>query len=1120
MSANTSPAVAQILRHFSTHRPDSTRDAELLTSFATTHDDQAFADLVARHGQLVWGVCARGLTDSNDAEDAFQATFLALARQAKGLVARAAGHESLAGWLYLTARRISHNARRARAKRCEHERRAAADRATEVAPGGVAEPVAELGVVLDEELGRLPPRFRDPLILCYFQGRTHADAARQLDCPVGSVSGLLARGCELLRDRLAHRGVTLAVGQVAVTVALLGAAGRATAGTAPVPVGLVQSLVASARSFAAGGAATTEAGRLALSVAERGGANIKLLCLAVLAAVGMAATAALVGQASAVPDSPGVAVPAVPLVAEKSDRVDASGDPLPDGAVARLGTLRFRTGRMGGASGIAFGADGKQLLSAHATDAIHVWDPVTGRESRRLDAPQYCTGLGSTSDGKRLFAIGMSEVWAWDLAANPPAVLWKVRKPKNIRGNVEVSPDGRVVACGTEGKGEVSLLDAATGEEVRTLPVAGSGLAFASDSKSLAVWVRVPGLHATAPTTVSVWSLPDGKRKYTLEVSENRTSVSAVAFSPDGKTLVTAAEDRRLRTWAASDGEPRATLARDADPLAFVGFLPDGTLVEADRERVRFWDAPRAKQSRPQIAVQDTADARRLSPDGTRLARAGLFGAGAREVATGRDVGAGAGMPDGLVHAVAFTPDSKAAVLAAYSEAAGSSLFYWDAATGKLLRRVENGPKQIAWALDVCSDGAVSAALVPLYQTPSPPTRVVTWEPGFGRERSRIDLPAESQCGAASPDKKVLAVGVGADVLLCDRGTGKVIRALPGKCNATSLAFSADGTALGAIDGPKNTVVIWSLADNGTTTWAPPPGLGKKPASIRAPLALSRDGRLFAVNATGLNGKVRVVEAATGTELWQVDAKLGGLPAQEFTFSPDGRMLAAGGSDGATRVWEVASGGLRYHFPGHRAGVFSVTFSPDSRRLASASYDSTALIWDVAALPQVKAPAALKADDAWNALCGRDADAAYRAIAAMAHDPAVAVPFLRSKLAPKPAPAEQVERWLIDLGAEEFKVREDAARELTLRGEGVLPALKRALAATESAEVRGRLERLIGRLGANSADHRAATRGIEALERMGADPAARQLLRELVKAPADSHVGREARAATERLSQP
>src|SRR5262249_50355259 len=159
------------------------------------HDESAFEALLLRHGPLVWGVCRRLLRDRADAEDAFQAAFLVLAQKAASV--RAQG--SVAGWLHGVAYRLALQARARSARRVAHERQAAAAAHPEPAPAA-ADP--ELRAVLDEELGQLPDRYRAPLVLCYFQGKTNAQAAQALGWPAGSISKRLARARELLRRRL------------------------------------------------------------------------------------------------------------------------------------------------------------------------------------------------------------------------------------------------------------------------------------------------------------------------------------------------------------------------------------------------------------------------------------------------------------------------------------------------------------------------------------------------------------------------------------------------------------------------------------------------------------------------------------------------------------------------------------------------------------------------------------------------------------------------------------------------------------------------------------------------------------------------------------------------------
>jgi RNA polymerase sigma-70 factor (ECF subfamily) len=174
-------------------------DRQLLERFARWQDPAAFATLIRRHGPLVLGVCRRVLDHEQDAEDAFQATFLVLVRKG-GTIDRP---ELLGNWLYGVAVRTAQKARVRLARRRHHER--------QVEPmSSSTDPQAdlhwqELRTLLDEALQQLPAKYRAPLVLCYLEGMTNEEAARRLGWPAGSISYRLARGRELLRDRLRQR---------------------------------------------------------------------------------------------------------------------------------------------------------------------------------------------------------------------------------------------------------------------------------------------------------------------------------------------------------------------------------------------------------------------------------------------------------------------------------------------------------------------------------------------------------------------------------------------------------------------------------------------------------------------------------------------------------------------------------------------------------------------------------------------------------------------------------------------------------------------------------------------------------------------------------------------------
>src|SRR5262245_7210243 len=229
-------------------------DGALLEQFTRHNDEAAFAELVGRHGPMVLAVCLRILGDAHAAEDAFQATFLILARKA-GSVRRPDG---VGCWLHSIAVRVSRKMRAGGLRR----RECAALVEAEDGNDPVAEAaLKELGTLLDEELGRLPETYRAPLILCYLEGRTNDEAARELGWPRGTVSGRLARARDLLRGRLARRGLALSGGALASLLA--GSAARA-----GVPPALAGATVRAAAGFAAGAVAATPAVILAQGVLE------------------------------------------------------------------------------------------------------------------------------------------------------------------------------------------------------------------------------------------------------------------------------------------------------------------------------------------------------------------------------------------------------------------------------------------------------------------------------------------------------------------------------------------------------------------------------------------------------------------------------------------------------------------------------------------------------------------------------------------------------------------------------------------------------------------------------------------------------------------------------------
>jgi RNA polymerase sigma factor (sigma-70 family) len=317
-------------------------DGQLLTDYISRRDEAALAALVHRHGPMVWGVCRRVLHDYHDAEDAFQATFLVLVRRAASVASR----ELLANWLYGVAHQTALKVRATVAKRKERERQV-----TEMPEPAVAESDLwrDLQPLLDDELSRLPDKYRSVIVLCELEGKTRKEAARQLGCPEGTVGGWLARARVMLAKRLTKRGVALSGGVFAAVLSQKAGAG--------VPPSLVSSTIKAANLLAAGQAATTGAISVKVAALTEGVLKSMLLtklkvaaAVVLVAAVTLAVAGGSLSQPTLVAQEPASQPPFVaaaekqPAQQKKVEVILVKGDIITKDSVIARSKLEIEAG--------------------------------------------------------------------------------------------------------------------------------------------------------------------------------------------------------------------------------------------------------------------------------------------------------------------------------------------------------------------------------------------------------------------------------------------------------------------------------------------------------------------------------------------------------------------------------------------------------------------------------------------------------------------------------------------------------------------------------------------------------------------------------------------------------
>ncbi len=1155
---------------------DAASDGALLQGFIDRRDESAFAAIVRRHGALVWGVCRRVLGHHHDAEDAFQATFLILARTAASIRARA----MLGSWLYGVAYRTSLKAKAAAAKRQRRERQAP------IMPEPMAptqDPLQQLEPLLDYELARLPDKYRVAMILCDLQGKTGKEAARQLKIPEGTLSTRLRTARGLLAKRLERHRLVLSPAAIAALLSQQAAAA---------PSVVMTTVIKAAPLFAAGQA--TPSGLVSAQVAALTEGVLKAMLLnkikiATLVLVSAAFTLGggmLAHQATAGQEKP--RLPSAPKEAGKEDpvavaaqqvetkepapsetkvmedparvpRLDRFGDALPPGALNRLGSQRFRNSDT--LVDLAFSADGKAIASSCRDGSVRLWDVATGKlrwsseeknppvakekNSPRIGPFGLQPALAFSNDSKRLAMVNALEYVVVDTGTNKVLVRHKLPPPaKGLGKNAScsaIAPDLAKFAVGLE-DGSIHLHDAANGQEKqrctvgdkdqRTFPaLREKAIEFSADGKTL---------FALAPlkSSVMLFDTTTGKLVDTLK-SDDELRVPHIAFSKDFQQLALYDQvsgknppEMRLTLWDVKSGKLQHKITL---PTWFVGaFSPDGkSFAAVIRDELVLFDTSTGKEQRRMPLPLYSAMSVAIAPNGNTLAAGDTMGCiRLLNAATGK--------------AQAPVPEPSGATFATRFQAGGKQLisfgvdgvYWWDLVNGQNVRRFQydsSRPPHLEHTLPLSPDEKIIVAH------------------GGGGDLVLVDVATDKPLhtlkahkfprnAAFSPDgAKLYSAGDGR-VITWDVASGKQLMEWESP-NVERVVPSPDGrwlaywTSARLGNGPKRQkapegtydIRLWDVAGGKLARRLTPRGgaaldAAFTPDSTRLVIVGGDPGQHnYGGSTIGKSNSIQIWDVATGTEVRTFRGDQERVIC--LAISADGRTLATGkwdlsvegSKDFTLRLWDVATGTERRQILGHASRVNSVNFSPDGRWLASTSRDAPIFIWDVYALEKSRLPAkGLSKEDKdklWQDLASEDAAKAFQAVCELIARPDEAVAIFQDGWKRVPrATAQQMQKWIEDLESNQSSVRQKAQAELDLHLAGHELLLGKALAKADTPDLRQRLEQILNRL---HPEQLRRTRMLEVLERIGSGPA-RQFLQTLAGQTEDVETSREATAGIER----